>query len=493
MQFDPHIFSETHILVVGDIMLDQYHWGEVKRISPEGPVPIVHIREKSFVLGGAGNVAANLSGLGCKATIIGIYGNDPAGVRVRDILREKNITAGLVVQDSRSTITKTRIMAQGQQLIRLDEENPDPIGPELSEKIFHTIEQNFSDYHAVILSDYGKGIFQAKDLCRDIISLCKKKSVPVLVDPKGTDWDRYRHATAITPNTSELKLVAGADPLHDTTSLVDAGRSIRKKLDVGWLIVTRGPKGMLLAGPDEQAIEIPSVAREVYDVSGAGDTVISTIAAAIAAGLSFPEAASLANTAAGIVVGKIGTQPINIIELGDALQLEESKGRSSKGLHTHTLEGARILIKSWRNAGKKIVFTNGCFDLLHPGHINLLHQARSFGDRLVIGLNSDASVKRLKGDSRPILSELDRAAILSALNCVDLVVLFDEDTPLSLISDLRPDILVKGADYKPDEVVGRDVVEAYGGQVRLVQLLEGYSTTGIANKVLSAGKNKKKQ
>lgn len=493
MKFDPHIFSETHILVVGDIMLDQYHWGEVKRISPEGPVPIVHIREKSDVLGGAGNVAANLSGLGCKTTIIGIYGNDPAGVRVRDILREKNITNRIIIQDSRSTITKTRIMAQNQQLIRLDEETPDPINPELSETILHTIEKNISDYHAVILSDYGKGIFQAKDLCRNIISLCKKKSVPVLVDPKGTDWDRYRHATAVTPNTSELRLLTGTGSHPEKTSLADAGRSVREKLNVDWLIVTRGPKGMLLAGPDEQMIEIPSVAREVYDVSGAGDTVISTIAAAIAAGASFPEAASLANTAAGIVVGKIGTQPINIIELDTVLQREEPNGLPSKGLHTHTLEGAKILIKSWRNAGKKIVFTNGCFDLLHPGHINLLHQARSFGDRLVIGLNSDASVKRLKGDSRPILSELDRAAILSALNCVDLVVLFDEDTPLSLISHLRPDILVKGADYKPDEVVGRDVVESYGGQVRLVQLLEGYSTTGIANKVLSAGKNKKKQ
>jgi D-beta-D-heptose 7-phosphate kinase / D-beta-D-heptose 1-phosphate adenosyltransferase len=493
MKFDPDIFSRTRILVVGDIMLDQYHWGEVSRISPEGPVPIVHVREKSYVLGGAGNVAANLSGLGCQTTITGIYRNDPAGNRIRTILSEKNITNRLMENDSRSTITKTRIMAQGQQLIRLDEENPDPISPALSEKLFHTVETTLAEYHAVILSDYGKGIFQSPGLCQKLITLCRENNLPVLVDPKGTDWERYCHATAITPNTSELRLVAGTDFHNEETSLVDAGRSIRERLNIDWLIVTRGPKGMLLTGPDEQEITIPSVAREVYDVSGAGDTVISSITAAVAAGLSFPEAASLANTAAGIVVGKIGTQPITIAELDSALQLENSKRQTPGGINTHTLEGAKILIKAWRNAGKKIVFTNGCFDLLHPGHINLLHQAKAFGDRLIIGLNTDASVKRLKGDSRPILSEQDRAAILNALDCVDLVVLFDEDTPLSLISNLRPDILVKGADYKPDQVVGRDVVESYGGQVRLVQLLEGYSTTEIAKKVLSAGKNIKKQ
>ena len=493
MKFNLNKFSQVHVLVIGDIMLDQYHWGEVKRISPEGPVPVVHIREKSFVLGGAGNVASNLSGLGCRTAIIGVTGSDRAGERIREKLQEKQIANQLIRNDSRATITKTRIMAQNQQLIRLDEENPDPLAPEIAAAVLQKVKDNLSHCHAVILSDYGKGLFQTENLCRDIISLCREHSLPVLVDPKGTDWERYRNATAITPNTAELGQAAGIDFHNEKESIIKSGRSIGKTLSVDWLVVTRGPKGMLLAGPDDQIVEIPSVAREVYDVSGAGDTVIATIAAAVAGGASFPEAATLANKAAGIVVGKIGTQPIHITELQSALQREESKSHPPLGLNVHSLEEATVLIRAWRNAGKKIVFTNGCFDLLHPGHINLLHQARSFGDRLVIGLNSDASVKRLKGDTRPILSELDRAAILNALDCVDLVVLFSEDTPLNLISHLKPDILVKGADYQPDQVVGKDVVESYGGEVRLVQLLEGYSTTRIAAKVLSTGNNKKKQ
>jgi D-beta-D-heptose 7-phosphate kinase/D-beta-D-heptose 1-phosphate adenosyltransferase len=384
-------------------------------------------------------------------------------------------------------------MAQGQQLIRLDEENPEPIGPKLSERLFSAIKEKLADCQAVILSDYGKGIFQAPFLCRRIIDLCRKKNLPVLVDPKGTDWERYRNATAVTPNTSELKSVAGITTNINEKDFQKAAKSIEKNFDLDWLLVTRGAKGMSLFGADGTFLKIPAVALEVFDVSGAGDTVIATVTAALAAGFSFPEAAGIANSAAGIVVGKLGTQPVTAVELEAALQLDEKKRRASGGIHTTTLTGARIMVKSWRSSGKKIVFTNGCFDLLHPGHINLLHQARSFGDRLVIGLNTDSSIKRLKGDLRPILSEQDRAAILNALDCVDLVVLFDEDTPLELIKNLKPDVLVKGADYKLEEVVGGEFVESYGGEVRLVQLLAGYSTTGLANKVLSAGKNIKKQ
>jgi len=488
MLFNSDTFSSIHILVVGDIMLDRYHWGEVRRISPEGPVPVMHVLEKSEVLGGAGNVAANLAGLGCRTTVIGLIGKDTAGRHIQKILNERKIQDCLLPDKSKATITKTRVMAQGQQLIRLDEENPEPIGPKLSDRLFSAIEEKIMDYQAVILSDYGKGLFQTPDLCRRIIDLCRKKDLPVLVDPKGTDWERYRNATAVTPNTSELKAVASITTNIDEHELEKAAKSIKKSYDLEWLLVTRGAKGMCLFGADP-IDPIPAVAREVYDVSGAGDTVIATVTAALATGFSFPEASEIANSAAGIVVGKLGTQPVTAAELDVALQLDEKKRQSSGGIHTTTLDGARIMVKSWRSSEKKVVFTNGCFDLLHPGHINLLHQARSFGDRLVIGLNTDFSIKRLKGDLRPILSEQDRAAILNALDCVDLVVLFDEDTPLELIKNLKPDVLVKGADYKLEEVVGREFVESYGGEIRLVQLLEGNSTTGLANKVLSAGKN----
>ncbi|MFO7557496.1 MAG: bifunctional D-glycero-beta-D-manno-heptose-7-phosphate kinase/D-glycero-beta-D-manno-heptose 1-phosphate adenylyltransferase HldE [Desulfobacterales bacterium] len=493
MLFNSDTFSSIHILVVGDIMLDRYHWGEVRRISPEGPVPVMHVLEKSEVLGGAGNVAANLAGLGCRTTVIGLIGKDTAGRHIQKMLDDRNIQGCLVSNKLKSTITKTRIMAQGQQLIRLDEENPEPIGPKLSDRIFSEIEARLTGCQAVILSDYGKGIFQSPGLCRRIIDLCRKKNRPVLVDPKGTDWERYRNATAVTPNTSELKSVAGLTTNIPEKELKRVAKSIEKRFDLDWLLVTRGAKGMCLFGADGTFKKIPAVAREVFDVSGAGDTVIATVTAALATGFSFMEAAEIANSAAGIVVGKLGTQPVTAAELDVALQLDEKKRQSSEGIHTTSLEGAQIMVKSWRSSGKKVVFTNGCFDLLHPGHINLLHQARSFGDRLIIGLNTDSSIKRLKGDLRPILSEQDRAAILNALDCVDLVVLFDEDTPLELIKTLKPDVLVKGADYKIEEVVGRQYVESYGGEVRLVQLLAGYSTTGIANKVLSAGKNIKKQ
>jgi D-beta-D-heptose 7-phosphate kinase/D-beta-D-heptose 1-phosphate adenosyltransferase len=416
-----------------------------------------------------------------------------AGRHILKMLDERKIQSCLLSDKSKATITKTRIMAQGQQLIRLDEEDSKPIGPKLSDRVFAAVEKKLTDCQAVILSDYGKGILQAPGLCRRIIDLCRKKNLPVLVDPKGTDWERYRNATAITPNTSELKAVAGITTNIDEEKFEKAAKPIGKRYDLDWLLVTRGAKGMCLFGADDTFLRIPAVAREVFDVSGAGDTVIATVTAAFTTGFSFPDAAKIANSAAGIVVAKLGTQPVTAAELDIAFQLGEKDRQSSGGIHTYTLDEARILVKSWRSSGKKIVFTNGCFDLLHPGHINLLHQARSFGDRLVIGLNTDSSIKRLKGELRPILSEQDRAAILNALDCVDMVVLFDEDTPLELIKNLRPDVLVKGADYNLEEVVGRAFVESYGGVVRLVPLLEGYSTTGLAKKALSAGKAIKKQ
>jgi len=360
---------------------------------------------------------------------------------------------------------------------------------DISDWLITAMEEQMDGCQAVIMSDYGKGLLASVDLCRIIIRMSRDRHIPVLVDPKGTDWERYQGATAVTPNLAELGLLEGASFQKNEADFQTAVKAVRKRYYLDWLLVTQGARGMTFTGAEEEVSHIPAVAREVFDVSGAGDTVIATLSAALASGLSFPAAAEMANTSAGIVVGKLGTQPVTRSELA-SMHGQHSEADQAAGYgHPAPLDAARIQVQSWRASGDRIVFTNGCFDLLHPGHINLLHQSRALGDRLVIGLNTDASVKRLKGENRPILSEIDRAAILSALASVDLVVLFDEDTPLLLIESLKPDILVKGADYRLEEVVGREAVESWGGKVSLVPLLKGYSTTGIADRVLSAKDN----
>ncbi len=335
----------------------------------------------------------------------------------------------------------------------------------------------------MILSDYGKGIFSTRTIARDLIQTARKAGLPVLVDPKGRDWQRYRGATCITPNTAELEAVAGEALEADEAALIASGCRVREDYELDWLLVTRGANGMCLIDARNHHHLIPAQAREVYDVSGAGDTVIATLAASLGAGDAFVEAAETANLAAGVVVGKLGTQPIYQSELASMLQFSDSSYPATKLIG---LEAGLARVREWKSAGDKVVFTNGCFDLLHPGHISLLHKARAYGDRLVVGLNSDASVRRLKGQSRPFLSEQDRAAMLGALECVDLVIPFEEDTPLELIDKVKPHILVKGSDYTPEEVVGKAEVEAYGGCVRLVALVEGYSTTGLSRKVNAA-------
>ncbi len=483
--------SQKRILVVGDVMLDRYLWGDVKRISPEAPVPVVRIRQQSEVPGGAGNVAANLAGLECPVSILGVCGNDEAGNRLRKIFQEKGIDPLLQESIARPTITKTRVMARGQQLLRLDEEEPRILSPELEEKIIAAFEWKASVCDVVVLSDYGKGIFQTPNLCRRFIGFCKTRGIPVLVDPKGADWTRYQGATCITPNTAELEIAAGSASEESEPEQHQSAADIRRRYGLEWLLVTRGSRGMILCGNEASPLVIPARAREVFDVSGAGDTVIATLAAGLALGLSFAKAAQLSNLAAGIVVGKLGTQPITRPELSAAIELNDMQRQSSGASKIAALESARILVKSWQSSGQKVVFTNGCYDLLHPGHIHLLHQSRDLGDRLIVGLNTDASVRRLKGNTRPIVTERDRAAIVSALGCVDLVVLFDEDTPLQLIRAIKPDILVKGEDYGLDQVVGREIVESYGGRVCLVPLLQGYSTTQIAEKIATTVTHRK--
>jgi len=478
-------FRNCRIIVLGDAMLDRYIMGEVRRISPEAPVPVLHIKERYEVMGGAGNVGNNLAKIGCEAILIGIIGQDREGEILRDLCSQNEIGDMLVVDKSRPTITKTRVIAKEQQLIRVDEEELEILDGSVRDELLSQFEKNVAGCRAVILSDYGKGIFQMPDFCQSVISIARGHKVPVFVDPKGKQWERYSHATCITPNTSELESVAGTS-IHSDLHLAQEAEKIRERYHAEWILVTRGSKGMCLLGQEETPLIIPTIAREVYDVSGAGDTVIATLAACIAAGVNFPEAARMANTAAGIVVGKLGTQPITAAELQDVLRLEESNGNGVRYAgKSGSLESAQMKVQAWRSNGDRIVFTNGCFDLLHPGHIHLLEEARAMGDRLIVGLNSDASVKRLKGSRRPILPERDRLVLLKALTCVDLVVIFEEDTPVKLIETLRPDILVKGSDYRFEEVVGREIVESYGGQVALVSLVGDYSTTRVVEKLAS--------
>ncbi|MGD9366979.1 MAG: bifunctional D-glycero-beta-D-manno-heptose-7-phosphate kinase/D-glycero-beta-D-manno-heptose 1-phosphate adenylyltransferase HldE [Desulfobacteraceae bacterium] len=490
MHILPSDFNKVKVVVVGDIMLDRYAWGHVRRISPEAPVPVVKLAHTSEALGGAGNVAGNLTALGCQATVIGLCGRDERAVSLKQLLAQKNVGNKLIEDESRPTITKTRIMADRQQVLRLDEEDPHNPSSQLLRKVKTHLAEELKHCHAVILSDYGKGLLTSRELIREIIETVRLKGLPVLVDPKGGQWERYQNATCITPNTAELEAAAGIPLDGDESLLISQARDLRQRLDLEYLLVTRSAQGMCVVGPEDDVTPIAAQAREVYDVSGAGDTVIATLAAALAAGADFVQAARMANTAAGIVVGKLGTQPILQSELATALHFNDKQQHFPFSAAKMTAKDAAVAkVQEWHNSGQRVVFTNGCFDLLHPGHISLLYQARAFGDRLVVGLNTDDSVRRLKGPERPILREQDRAAMLSALACVDLVVHFDEDTPLNLLEALKPDILVKGSDYKPEEVVGKSVVESYGGSVQLVELVKGYSTTQLTRKVIS-GSNK---
>ena len=481
MQIQTETYSSTRILVMGDVMLDRYIWGEVERISPEAPVPVVKTGKTSEILGGAGNVAANLAGLGCQVTLVGLVGEDETAKRVAWLAQDMGITPSLVETPERPTTTKTRIMAQKQQLFRLDSEDASPLSKSLEVHMVAAFDAAIETSDALILSDYGKGILQTPGLCQRLISLATAKGIPVFVDPKGSNWDRYHGASCITPNTNELELVLGQRLNQGDTVTASLVEETRGTYGLAHLLLTRGADGMCLREGNRPPLFIPTEAQEVFDVSGAGDTVIATLAASIGAGFSWEESARLANAAAGVVVGKLGTRPITIAELKQVQSDKKERGF----IKTCDRATAAHKVAMWQENGDTVVFTNGCFDLLHHGHVDILHKSRNLGNRLIVGLNSDASVRRLKGDRRPIVKEEDRAAILSALSSVDLVVIFDEDTPIELIRSVKPDILVKGSDYTPDQVVGKDVVESYGGRVALVPLMEGHSSTGIEQRILS--------
>ncbi|MEZ0232007.1 MAG: bifunctional D-glycero-beta-D-manno-heptose-7-phosphate kinase/D-glycero-beta-D-manno-heptose 1-phosphate adenylyltransferase HldE [Methylophilaceae bacterium] len=468
-------------LVIGDLMLDRYMMGEVERISPEAPVPIVLLKEQNIRAGGAANVAVNLAKLGIVTKISGCTGQDTDGELLSTLLRETGITTEAILKSSfRPTVTKTRILGGHQQMMRLDQESRETFTSQESTDLSTLILKQVQEHPAiVILSDYAKGVL-SESICQSVITECKKLNIPVLVDPKGKDYSKYRGATALTPNKKETAEACAVNA-KDTALLLSEAKKLSESLSLEFLAVTRGEEGISVIEAN-QTQHIPATAKQVFDVSGAGDTVISTLAAGLIYGLSHADAITLANIAAGIVVGKVGTVPITREELMSELMLRDSTAQTSK---ICDLENLKARVNIWRGAGEKIVFTNGCFDLLHAGHVTYLEAARKTGDRLILGLNTDRSVSALKGPSRPVVHENDRARVIAALESVDAVILFDEDTPLALIDAVRPDVLVKGNDYSEDQVVGGNEVKAWGGKVALIPIVPGRSTSRIIEKLAS--------
>lgn len=463
-------YDQAAVLVVGDVMLDRYWHGGTSRISPEAPVPVVRVDQIEDRPGGAANVALNIAALGSRALLVGVTGVDEAADSLSDSLRGVGVETHFQRLDKQPTIVKLRVMSRHQQLLRMDFEEPFDTD---SAALAREVEQLLAGVKVLVLSDYGKGALQNHQA---LIQLARARGIAVLADPKGKDFSIYRGASLITPNLHEFETIVGG--CVDEAELVSKGARLMRELELGALLVTRGEHGMTLLRPEHAPLHLPARAREVFDVTGAGDTVISTLAASIAAGEELPNAVALANLAAGIVVGKLGTATISAPELRRAVQREEGSERG-----VLSLDQLLIAIEDARAHGERIVFTNGCFDILHAGHVTYLEQARAQGDRLIVAINDDASVSRLKGPGRPINAVDRRMAVLAGLGAVDWVVSFSEDTPERLLKQVQPDVLVKGGDYGVDQVVGADIVQAYGGEVRVLGLVENSSTTAIVEKI----------
>ena len=468
-------FDRTRVLVVGDLMLDRYWYGDTSRISPEAPMPVVHVGEAEERPGGAGNVALNIAALGGHVDVLGLTGDDEAGRALTQRLEGEEVRCQFEVVADRPTVTKLRVISRHQQLIRLDFEDG-----------FHTVdsaaltsryEQLLSEADAVVLSDYGKGTLSN---VQPLIAAARRAGKPVLIDPKGNDYSCYRGATLITPNLSEFEAVAG----HCKTDeeLEAKGEALRRELEMDALLVTRSEKGMTLIRKKQPVLHLPTRAQEVFDVTGAGDTVISALAASLAAGLALDEATALANLAAGVVVGKLGTATASVPELRRAI-------REHDEIESGEVDEDQLvtLIQDASEHGEKVVMTNGCFDILHAGHVAYLEQARRLGDRLVVAVNDDDSVKQLKGPERPVNALAQRMAVLAALESVDWVVPFSEETPERLICKVKPDVLVKGGDYKADEIAGGKCVTDNGGQVIVLDYVDGCSTTRIIDVIRGGG------
>jgi D-beta-D-heptose 7-phosphate kinase/D-beta-D-heptose 1-phosphate adenosyltransferase len=478
-----HKWADKRLLVVGDVMLDKYIWGEVGRISPEAPVPVVRAIRQSEQPGGAANVAMNLARLGAQTTVIGFTGNDENERLLAESLRSNGIDPQFIVSNGFPTITKTRILGGRQQMLRLDSERLDARPQSDYDHLINSVLAQLPNCHALVLSDYAKGLF-TPEACQAMIQRARQLNIPVLVDPKSPDFTRYRGATTICPNLAEITAAAPKDadltrnPNRNLDAVLKAAEAMVLAFDIEFLTATLSEKGIAIVRPGN-CYMAPAVARQVFDVSGAGDTVVAVLALCLASGLRPETGVQLANVAAGIVVGKVGTVPVERHELLAALTPDIALHAGDKVVTRQDLVSR---VAMWRANGERVVFTNGCFDLLHIGHITVLEQSRRFGDRLIVAINSDASVSRLKGPSRPIVGEDERARVIAALAAVDAVVVFDEPTPLEVILAVRPDVIAKGGDYSPDTIVGAPEVESWGGQVKVVPIVKGFSTTKLIEK-----------
>lgn len=473
-------FGGQKILVVGDIMLDRYVRGAVDRISPEAPVPVLKVKEEASTPGGAGNVALNLKTLGASVELIGALGKDPEGDEVVQFLRENDIGMGGIVRDNdKPTTTKTRLIAGNQQIGRIDKEADTLTRESIERSLVKSVDRIISRFKpkGIIISDYSKGVISER-LLSHIIKLANDRGIFVTVDPKGESYDRYRGTDAITPNLREAELASGIK-IKDDETLKEAAEKIIERTESHFVLITRGGDGISYFSKHGEHGTVPSHPVEVFDVTGAGDTAASVFTLAFLASYLLEEAVKIANAAAGIVVSRIGTASVTQSDINAHFAKEEEKEKSkisTRSALAKTLAGMRAM-------GRKIVFTNGCFDLFHTGHLKLLREARKLGNTLVVAINSDESVRKLKGAGRPYITQADRLILLAALDCVDYLVVFKEDTPLELIKELKPDILVKGGDYKLEDVVGGKFVKSYGGRVKIVPLVKGVSTSSLAEKI----------
>ena len=469
----------VRVLCVGDVMLDRFVYGDVDRISPEAPVPVCRVSEETVMLGGAGNVVRNLAALGVAVNFVSVVGNDSARDEIRALLKAlPTVNASLITDPRRRTTIKERFIAGVQQLLRVDRESAATIDARIAKQVDNSVAKALANTGAVVISDYGKGVL-TDDGLKQLIGGARQAGCPVVVDPKGNDYSRYAGAFLVTPNRQELVLASGMTADSDER-IVAAARHIVETCDIEYVLVTRSGDGMTLVSA-RQTHHLPAEAREVFDVSGAGDTVVAALAASLAGGVPLLEAAQIANVAAGIVVGKVGTAVAHPDDIVEAIH-HQALFTPGEG-KLLALAPALDRIAAWRMRGDRIGFTNGCFDLIHPGHVALLSKSRAACDRLIVGLNSDDSVRRLKGETRPVQNEASRAAVLASLASVDMVILFGEDTPEALIEAIKPDVLAKGADYTIDQVVGADIVKANGGTILLVDLEEGHSTTATIERL----------